>query len=249
MGQALPAVVFPLFAAAATLRCPQESILGAGTNGVPLCCPAACEKCGGRGGSFLADLTCSSRPGGADSCCGKAILKSGALCAEARAPPCILQEASDPNPMIDIRVPKVNRVPHSMPPATAAATKDCATLALLEQQRVDGWNKWCVANIRPNQSLAALEDKAVSKELMRRVAPLLQVPTTYFIASEPSAISRSVLSSLPASFVMKGTAGSGQTLISHNGTHRCHGFACAGAGLSKVATRVSMKGDYEQSCS
>jgi len=67
------------------------------------------------------------------------------------------------------------------------------------------------------------------------------VPTTYFIASEPSAINRSVLSSLPSSFVMKGTAGSGQTLISHNGTHRCHGFACAGR-----AARQAQSGSPEE---
>ena len=112
---------------------------------------------------------------------------------------------------------------------------DCAAFARIDQQPIDGWNRWCMAHIRPNESLAALEDKAASKGLMRRVAPHLKLPATYFLASQPAAINRSVVAALPAAYVMKGTAASGQTTIGHDGTLRCYGYYCPPSDASCVA--------------
>jgi len=50
-----------------------------------VCCPLACEKCGGEG--------CSTKQAGADACCVSNVAKKKGMCSETKKAPCVLKKA------------------------------------------------------------------------------------------------------------------------------------------------------------
>lgn len=56
-----------------------------------VCCPASCGSCGGQG--------CGQRPGGAEACCRKTILRSKMLCSAKQAPCVMVGEGKGTDPM------------------------------------------------------------------------------------------------------------------------------------------------------
>lgn len=83
-----PACVFrtnPLEAQARAKAC--ESVGGISDPSGLACCPASCGTCGG--------TDCTSRPGGAESCCGDNIDEANDVCGN---PPCLMSAFSDAGP-------------------------------------------------------------------------------------------------------------------------------------------------------
>lgn len=99
-----------------------------------------------------------------------------------------------------------------------------------------GWHKWCIPHLRRNLTFSKFADKLNVKQYVQTIAPEVTVPKTFTSVSNSEDITEELLSSLPNKYVMKGTHGSGMTVIVNGGALKCHGMCSIRSGTNE--TRV-----------
>ena len=99
-----------------------------------------------------------------------------------------------------------------------------------------GWHKWCIPHLRRNLTFSTFADKLNVKQYVQTIAPEVTVTKTFTSVSNSEDITEELLSSLPNKYVMKGTHGSGMTVIVNGGALKCHGMCSIRFGTNE--TRV-----------